>query len=97
MCLQDNVNWEMAKTKFQDFLHHKLNIDRSSVIIQGIVSTSDTWYIMEGTPALLRALNNHIQQAHNNRPNEPEINPVLLVIGGVAAVIIVVLMGLVRR
>jgi hypothetical protein len=55
---QNNVNWETAKTKFQNFLHRKLDIDVSSVILVGIISPIHTWYIMEGTPALLQALEN---------------------------------------
>ena len=68
MSLEDNVNWDMAKTRFQNFLHRKFNIDATSIIIHGIVSTSDTWcYIIEDTSPLQRARNKHIRQARNNK------------------------------
>ncbi len=74
MRFQESANWDTAKVKFQDFLHRKLNIDRSSIIIEGIVSTSDTWYTMKGTPALLKALNQMLNNARNDAQEEPENN-----------------------
>ncbi len=85
MLLQGNINWTAAKDRFKDFLHRKLNIDRSSVIIQGIVSSSDTWYIMEGTPALLEALNNMITASRNNAVNESSFNGAKVGLGVVVA------------
>ncbi len=57
MRFQDNIDWETARKKFQNFLRRHLNIDRSNVIIEGIVSDTNTWYIMKDTEALMKALN----------------------------------------
>jgi hypothetical protein len=90
MHLQGNINWIAARDRFRDFLHRKLNIDRSSVIIEGIVSSSDTWYILEGTPALLEALNNMIRAPHNNQENELQFNGVgVALIATIAAAVAV--------
>jgi hypothetical protein len=54
---EDNINWEKARENFAKFLSRHLNIHISSVVIEGIVSGTDTWYIMKDTKALLKALN----------------------------------------
>ncbi len=54
---QDNINFDEAKIKFEHFLARHLGIDEASVVVEGITSGSDTWYIMNGTPALKKALN----------------------------------------
>ncbi len=95
MRFQGNINWETAKTKFQDFLHRHLNIDRSSIIIEGIVSNNRTWYIMEGTSALMEALDDMVQVSLNNNGTNELENPEI-VYGLVVAILVGVCFGVFR-
>ncbi len=74
MSFQDDINWDTAKTKFQDFLHRQLNIDRSSIEIEGIVSGTETWYILEGTSALVEAIKNMLKESFANMLQESPDN-----------------------
>jgi len=88
---QDNTNWEIAQTKFQDFLQTKLSIPKSSVIIEGIVSDTDSCYIMRSTEELMEAL--------NNVGTEPEIGLFSsrdLAVGGAVAVALFLFLRLTR-
>jgi len=91
-----DINWEKARKKFQDFLHRKLNIDTSSVVIQGIISDTVTWYIMEGTPMLVEALNNMLNQSRNNMTQEskPDQTKLALVIAAMVTVVLITFLKL---
>jgi hypothetical protein len=59
MRLENNIDWNQARKNFQRFLRRHLNIDESSVDIEGITwDANSCWYIMNATPALIQALIN---------------------------------------
>lgn len=60
MQFPNDINWEIARNNFQRFLHRKLNIDISNVIIEGIVSGIRTSYIIRSTTTLVTAIDNMI-------------------------------------
>jgi len=57
MRLENDIDWNQARIKFQRFLARHLNIDVLSVDIEGIIwDDNSCWYIMNGTEALIKAL-----------------------------------------
>lgn len=50
---QNNVNWIAARNKFEDFLHRKLGLDRPSILIEGIMSRTETYYIINDADGLV--------------------------------------------
>lgn len=86
MCFKNSIKWETVEKNCQDFLHRKLNIDKSSVIIEGIVSNTDTWYIMKSTPALMKALNHVIEEWLANKSTESKNDWNISMVGGVAVI-----------
>ncbi|CAF4157698.1 unnamed protein product [Adineta steineri] len=57
MVLQDNINWDLAKRRFESFLARHCNIANAGVDVIGIVWNINTcWYIINATPTLQQAL-----------------------------------------
>ncbi len=79
MPFQANINWEEARRRFRHFLSRKLEIDESSVQIQGIVFGNDIWYIADATPALIKALG-----TFENKPTDNTLwTAVALLVGAI--------------
>jgi hypothetical protein len=66
MQLQGDIKWQDLKIDYEDFLRRKLDIDISSVIMEGIVSNTDTSFIMRSTEALEKAINDLSKESEFN-------------------------------
>ena len=87
MRLENNVNWDTARNKFQRFLHRKLNLDKLSIEIEGIVSNTETWYIIKDSNGLV------IKALRDMTDNETQSNSDSLVLKCVAVIGLIVLAG----
>ncbi len=86
MQLHDNINWQDLRSDYEYFLRRKLCIDISSVIVEGIVSDTDTWFIMESTTKLEEAINNlSIESEFNPLQFSSEVTAAISVVIGLSA------------
>ena len=89
---QDNINWITARNKFQTFLHRKLNLDQSSIVIEGIVSGTETWYVIKDTNGLvMNALHNMHEEDNATPEDEEKSNVVPYAVAGGSVVVILVI------
>lgn len=101
MRLANNVNWITARNQFQSFLHRKLHLDKPSIEIEGIVSNTDTWYIIKDSDGLvIKALRDmaggKMKSDSDSDSNSNSLLPKSVVAIGAVAVFVICLAKLVR-
>ncbi|CAF0746827.1 unnamed protein product [Adineta ricciae] len=92
LVLQNDINWERARTNFQSFLARHFHTAHVNIDVIGVAwNASHCWYIMRENEVIIHALTSN---SNNNQNVDLTKVSISIIIAGIAIVLVV---GLLKR